>query len=240
VCGQEVRSPLDAVSAASSASVVGGLDTYLSPPPPLKTRSRHESESIGIEPMDEPGYAVETLDEGRAWQAAPAGLGLGIIPAAIGASVGAGLAAVVWVVVAVTTGYEIGWLAVLVGAAAGWGASMLASEKSPSVGLIAAVIGAAGVIGGSYVAFAIMKDDVVDATVDAIVVAVQEDDEFQQLGREEREQELAEAEEAIRHIENITYFDALSESPRDLGLLVLFGVLGLYYGYRVGSGSGKS
>ena len=74
------------------------------------------------------------------------GIAMSLVGAVLGAAVGAGI----WLAVGYATGFEIGYIAILVGALAGWGAVLLGKTRSPAVGMIAAVAGLAGVIGGSY------------------------------------------------------------------------------------------
>ncbi|NBB95712.1 MAG: hypothetical protein GVY16_08210 [Planctomycetes bacterium] len=187
----------------------------------------------GVDP-DLPAYAQPAAAAAASrLQVQPTGVKL--IPTILGGLIGAGLAATLWVVVAVSTGYEIGWLAILVGAGAGWGAALLARRRNATVGTLAAVIGAAGVVAGSYVSFEIIKDREISAAMVQISAQAKRDPEFLRYNTEQQAEHLTYIENALR---GITYVDALKESPGDAAFLVLFGLLGLYYGYRVGVGSG--
>lgn len=84
---------------------------------------------------------------------APGGsLLMSVVGAAGGAAVGAGI----WMLVGYLASLEIGYIAILVGALAGWGAVLLGKTQSPTVGVISAVAGLAGVVAGSYGGYCIV------------------------------------------------------------------------------------
>jgi len=158
----------------------------------------------------------------------------------IGAVLGAGVGSAIWIGIGYATGYEIGWIAVLVGVLAGLGGVALGGEHSSSVGTICALAGLGGIIAGSYgnYYFAIHSDKAKKELMPLVEKKLMEDAAYQKMAPDRRKQA---AEEFIDRelIPRITYFDAMGDSPKDIGFLILFGILGLVYGYRYGSGSNQ-
>ena len=158
---------------------------------------------------------------------------LGVIGAAIGAIVGAGI----WMAVTHFSGWEIGYVAVGVGALAGWGAVTLGRGASLLLGKVAAVAGLAGILLGSYGNFylAVHSTDLKEAIASDFEESVAQDEEYQKLSPAQRVEALEQA--YAGEIATYSYIDSLKDSPKDLGFLVLFGGLGLYYGHRMGCGA---
>lgn len=166
----------------------------------------------------------------------PSGLG-----SMMGAAMGALVGSLVWMGVGYVTGMEIGWIAILVGALAGWGATLLGGTKSPSVGGIAAVAGLAGILLGSYGNYwlIINTESGKQQVFKEMDKALQKElPNWSQLSTEEKQRVMNSVWET-KVKPNLTYAKAMTESPKELLFLALFGGLGLYYGYRVGSGKGS-
>jgi hypothetical protein len=168
--------------------------------------------------------------------AMPAGnLGLSVIGAAGGAAIGAAI----WMAIAYFVNFEIGFVAILVGALAGWGAVALGKEQSPTVGVICAIASVIGVVGGSYGGFQLhLRSEAGRAEMQAFIEPLVAGTEgYAEMTPAEREELFQEIHKAV--VEEVSYFEVLKESPMDLAYMALFGGLGLFYGYRVGSGSRK-
>lgn len=71
------------------------------------------------------------------------------INAILGAVAGAIVGAIVWAVIAVSTGYEIGWIAWGVGGAVGYGAYALEGRGKTS-GIVCALLAAVAILSGKY------------------------------------------------------------------------------------------
>jgi hypothetical protein len=163
--------------------------------------------------------------------------GRGLLMSLVGAMLGAGVGAGIWTAISVVSGYQIGYIAILAGAMAGWGAVLVGKQKSHVVGVIAAVAGAAAILCGSYLSFHYeVRSDATRAEVRKSLE--QNDSDFAVIPEEERqaafdvwyEQEV---------LPNVSYVEAMSDSPKDVAFLALFGAFGLIYGYRVGAGVKK-
>jgi hypothetical protein len=111
---------------------------------------------------------------------------LGVLGACIGGVVGAGI----WALVAYQIHYEIGWLAIGVGALVGGGMAKGAQGYTGALtGLIAAVIAVGAVLGGRYMAISAIVDDIGNQAAKQ-VVKISEDDAQVELARTvAREQE---------------------------------------------------
>jgi len=159
----------------------------------------------------------------------------------IGAGVGAGAGALIWFGIAYVSGFEFAYIAVLVGAMAGWGAVWLGKVRSEAVGYIAAVAGLLGILTGSYLSYnhgfhvEIAK---AEFRQDFYYARQIEDPEFDYLTPAEKEAMFEKTyEQAAKNAPG--YFASLAEQPFDLIITLIFGGLGVYYGYRVGSGTGR-
>jgi len=97
--------------------------------------------------------------------------------AIVGSSGGALLGAVIWAGIMKLTGYEIGYVAWLVGILAGVGAIIFTPDKrSVQIGVMAAMMAVAGVFAGKVIAFNWIVSDVV--TPELISSAVDDDDQM--------------------------------------------------------------
>jgi hypothetical protein len=99
--------------------------------------------------MDQPGGAPQNVQ--NVYQ--PGGDGANVPLAVVGAALGAAVGGGVWFAIEHFAHYQIGFIAILCGAAAGWGAVVLAKGHGFTIGVIAAAFGLLGVVGGSYGSF---------------------------------------------------------------------------------------
>ncbi|MHC4295106.1 MAG: hypothetical protein ACYSTL_05925 [Planctomycetota bacterium] len=155
-----------------------------------------------------------------------------------GAILGAGAGAVIWFAVAYLTGIEIGYIAILVGSLAGWGAVGLGKIRSPGVGCIAAVAGVVGIFAGSYAGFHYGIHKAMEKTQFEQEFYLTEravDPTFDHLTPQQKQLLCEEAYKEFTR-DDPGYLASITDSPWDLVVTILFGVLGLYYGFRVGSG----
>lgn len=113
-----------------------------------------------------------------------------LVKAGLGAAGGALLGMVVWVAIGYFTGFEVGYVAVAIGAAAGFGATLVAgaTECDTTTGVVAGAISVLAVLGAKYAVIYM----VVEKTVSNVVVqhVITEDDVKNELADaivEERE-----------------------------------------------------
>jgi len=161
---------------------------------------------------------------------------------AFGAVLGGGFGGLIWFGIAYLTGFEFGLIAMFVGALSGWGAVSVGKVQNETVGCIAALAGVIGIFAASYASYYYgmrcesAKVEVREEFCQAMRI---EDPSFDSLSPEEKDALFEEAyEQALKEAPG--YLAAVSSSPWDLVMTVLFGGLGLYYGFRVGSGVGKT
>lgn len=186
-----------------------------------------------------------------------------------GAVLGAALGAFVWFLIEFYLEYQVGYVAILVGALAGGGAVLLGRRKSVAVGAIAALAGVVGVFAGSYATYfaALRSDEVVGqwrsdfdsavAAMDAMDPAEREEtlaaapaDVQEIMGGLYRDgsEPTAEAREAafdrfcdaIRADESVSYAAFVTQDSKYLMYLGLFGLIGLFIAFKVGSGRTSS
>jgi len=168
--------------------------------------------------------------------------GLGIIGSLIGAAGGALLGALVWFALEYFVEIQIGYVAILCGAAAGWGAVLIGKQRNAMVGLIAAVAGLAGILGGSYACFYLVthgerfEAEMRPVFEEFYAEAARTDPEIAAWTPEQKDASYKAFSDEIR--ENLSFVDYAVGEGADALFLLLFGGLGLYYGFRVGSGGG--
>ncbi len=157
---------------------------------------------------------------------------------AAGAAVGAGSGALVWFAVAYVFGIEIGILAAFVGALAGWGAVWIGKTRSNTVGVIAAVAGLVGIFFGSYTGYYNgSHTDIERAQFRQEFYYAQriENPAFEYMSDQEKEAHFENTYQ--QHMNSQPgYFASLTSDPLDVMIVLLFEALGLYCGFRVGSG----
>jgi hypothetical protein len=125
-----------------------------------------------LEPTEKKGVAKKIAE-------APAMLMLGTLGSLIGGVVGAGI----WALVAYQINYEIGWLAVGVGALVGGGMAKGAQGYTGALtGLVAAIIAVGAVMGGRYMAISAVVDDF-GKQANKQVARITEDDARVELAR---------------------------------------------------------
>lgn len=159
-----------------------------------------------------------------------------------GAAAGAGLGATVWFAIAYLLDIEFGYIAIAIGALSGWGAVRLGKRANALVGMIAAVAGVAGIFAGSYLSYyAVIHGEKVRQEcrrgVEQVLAAEPETAGWTPAQKEaacERAYQIA------MNSPDLAYFKVLTQDPKGFGMTVLFAVLGLYYGHRVGSGAKRS
>jgi hypothetical protein len=100
-------------------------------------------------------------------------LGMGIIGGLIGAAIGA----VLWAVVTAVTGYQIGWMAVGVGALVGAGVRLLGKGYKTSFGIVGSVFALLGCLAGNLLTVCMMISQQPDGPrfVDMVLVALRPD-----------------------------------------------------------------
>lgn len=192
-------------------------------------------------PMPTSAPAPQTRTAPRRQPSYSSDIGLGMLGSIIGAALGAGVGAAIWIGIGYATGYEIGWIAVLVGVLAGLGAVGLGREQSPTVGVIAAIAGLAGILVGSYGTYyvTIHAEKTMRQLLPAAQTKLQEDPEFKKLPDDEQKRIARKfVEEQV--LPRVTYSEVLCDSPKGAALLVLFGLFGLGYGYKYGSGGNQT
>ncbi len=149
---------------------------------------------------------------------------------ALGALFGASVGAMAWFCLEYYANYQIGYIAIASGVFAGMGAVHFGGRNGLDIGIIAAVAGLAGVLAGSYAGFRVaMQGDEVRAEVAAMVTQVEGFDEFTV---EEREYFTEVVYQEV--LDSVTYLDYAKD---DLGFLLLFGGIGVFYGFRTGRGN---
>ncbi|MEK7449441.1 MAG: hypothetical protein AAB019_08155 [Planctomycetota bacterium] len=80
--------------------------------------------------------------------------GADIVTGLLGGGLAAIVAAVIWAGLVILTGYEVGYVAIGVGALAGYGVYLAAGRKrGVTLQIIAAVVGITGILIGKYIAF---------------------------------------------------------------------------------------
>jgi hypothetical protein len=154
-------------------------------------------------------------------QADVANIPLAVVGAALGAAVG-GLA---WFAIEYFANYQVGFIALLCGAAAGWGAVTLGKGHGFQVGVIAAAFGLLGIVGGSYGSFVASKSKVRGEVKTAL--------ENQGAPAEQVTQTMKEVDDELA---KVGYVDYMKDDTKRLMWMALFGVIGLAYGFKLGAG----
>ncbi len=149
---------------------------------------------------------------------------------ALGALFGASVGAMAWFCLEYYANYQIGYIAIASGVFAGMGAVHFGGRNGLDIGIIAAVAGLAGVLAGSYAGFRVaMQGDEVRAEVAAMVTQMEGFDEATP-----RERDYITEVVYQEVLDSVTYLDYAKD---DLGFLLLFGGIGVFYGFRTGRGN---
>jgi hypothetical protein len=175
--------------------------------------------------MDQPGGAPQNVQ--NVYQ--PGGDGANVPLAVVGAALGAAVGGGVWFAIEHFAHYQIGFIAILCGAAAGWGAVVLGKGHGFTIGVIAAAFGLLGVVGGSYGSFVAAKGQ----AKDELATEAEKYPGFSDLPAAEKEAALAVGRAAI---DEIGYVDYMKQDKKNMAWMALFGVIGLAYGFSVGNG----
>lgn len=159
-----------------------------------------------------------------------------LVGALLGGAFGAAIGSGIWFVIEYFTGYSIGWIALLVGALAGWGAHIGAGQKCPQAGLIAALLGVIGIFSASYANFHVLTSTEHGRDMIRAEAPKELQGEWAQMSDQEKDEVVAFAQSEVA---KMGYTKFLFVDGKQAAFMGLFGLLGLFYGYRVGSGSGK-
>lgn len=149
--------------------------------------------------------------------------------AVVGAAAGGAAGGVVWFLIEHFAHYQIGFIAILCGAAAGWGAVLLGKGHGFQIGVIAAVFGLLGVVGGSYGSFLAAKSQ----AKDELAQEAAKYPGFAELSDEEKEAALAIGRAAI---DDVGYVEYMKQDTKNAAWMAIFGVIGLVYGFSIGNG----
>jgi len=150
--------------------------------------------------------------------------------AIVGAAAGAAVGGLVWFAIEYFAHYQVGFIAILSGLAAGFGAVTLGRGHGFQIGVIAAAFGLLGIIGGSYGSFVAQKAKLKNELREEVSKAYPQ---FDSLSAEEQEAGLA----MLRtEIDSRSYIDYMKDDSKNLAWMALFGVFGLAYGFKLGAG----
>jgi hypothetical protein len=131
----------------------------------------------------------------------------------IGGVVGGGIGAVIWAAIAYATHYEVGYVAVGVGALSGGGVYVIAQKHAGALtGLIAAGIAVLAILGGKYAAFNAILDDA-DREITRDVAKMITDEDIQQKIADEVVTEFTTKKKKMVWPEGMT--PELAEMPED-------------------------
>lgn len=161
------------------------------------------------------------------------GDGANIPLAVVGAAAGGAAGGLVWFLIEHFAHYQIGFIAILCGAAAGWGAVILGKGHGFQIGVIAAVFGVLGVVGGSYGSFAARKAE----AKDQLTTELAKYPGFSELSADEQRAALAIAREGI---DSFGYIEWVKQDTKSATWMAIFGVIGLVYGFSIGNGGLKN
>ncbi|MHC4986427.1 MAG: hypothetical protein ACYTFO_09770 [Planctomycetota bacterium] len=191
---------------------------------------------------------AEAVDLSNEATTAPSGATFGdpppkgsLLMGAIGAAIGAVIGAAIWVTVGQVTGYNIGYVAILVGCLAGWGAVWGCKVRSDALGYVAAIAGLVAIVGGAYLNYHLtMRSSAFRATMkEDFEKEMISNPDYRALSESERDKVFDKTFQYVMDSGDLTFFNAMKSSGKDMAFLLLFGGLGVYYGYRVASGTGK-
>lgn len=166
------------------------------------------------------------------FQPAPQGsLLLGVV----GAVGGAGVGALVWFLLEYYVGVQVGWIAILCGILAGSGAVALGRRKGFIVGVIAALAGLGGILGGSYAAYyaELHGDKLVSTLRESFNNDIATNYPNHNSTEEEKEETFQEWLEEIRNSEDLSYANLMKDDPKNLIFMGLFGFIGMGAGFRI-------
>jgi len=201
-----------------------------------------EDASNGPEPTDAAGGPAGPQQPAQP-PAEPASQLGGILPSIFGAVVGAGLGAMVWATIVRLTGWMMGFVAMLVGAIAGWGAIVFTRRRDRTVGIVAAAATLAGVLAGSCLSYrGRLHSDRVKANLrsefDRQILPKYPDPSA--LSEEQKSIEFEKFYQSTIDSEATSYWRYVRAHPTEFAFTAIFGLLGAAYAYRIGSSKPKS
>lgn len=117
-------------------------------------RSSHPLEqSPGVAPVESQQGFLSEVDSSSLIQPDTRSSGVALPLAVIGGIVGMMIGAAIWAGVAIVTKYEVGWIAIGVGALTGGGVVLLGKQRGLIFQLIAVALAVIGIGAGKYVAY---------------------------------------------------------------------------------------
>ena len=174
-----------------------------------------------------------------------------------GALAGALAGGAVYYGVMAITGYQVGYVACLVGAASGYGALLLGKAPSMANGVFCAVFSLAALGAAEYMTY---QDGIRESSEAFTVASFQtppsrddyENDqeyaedlaEYKGFVKSTPEEQQEYVEEARRDFQEFiandyTFIDYMTSSTYDVLITLLFAFLGISYGYKIGTGASK-
>ncbi len=175
-----------------------------------------------------------------------------------GALAGALAGGAVYYGVMAITGFQVGYVACLVGAASGYGSLLLGKAPSMANGVCCALFSLSALGAAEYLTY---QDSIQEASEGYTVASFQtppsrddyESDEEYAEGLAEYEDFMkATPEEQQEHVEearrdfqefiasDYTFIDYMTSSTYDVLITLLFAFLGISYGYKIGTGASKA
>ena len=179
---------------------------------------------------------------------------MGIAGALAGALVGGG----VYYGVMAITGYQVGYVACLVGAASGYGSILLGKAPSMANGVFCALFSLAALGAAEYLTY---QDGIQEGSEGYTVASFQtppsrddyesdedfaeglaEYEDFMKSTAEEQEEYVEEARREFQEFiaSDYTFIDYMTSSTYDVLITLLFAFLGIYYGYKIGTGASRA
>jgi len=183
-----------------------------------------------------------------------------VLMAIVGALAGATVGAIVYYAVMAISGFQIGYIAILVGVASGYGSLILGKSPSHFIGALCAISSLSAIACAEYAYYKQHVNEAVEAIqpiIDSITVesyseppvredydneldfqsANEEHARFTQMSPEEQQLYVEDYKQSLRHsFLDYTFTEYLTEDTTSLIITCLFGFFGILYGYKVGAG----
>jgi len=175
-----------------------------------------------------------------------------------GALAGALAGGAVYYGIMAITGYQVGYVACLVGAASGYGSLLLGKAPSMANGVFCALFSLAALGAAEYLTY---QDSIQEMSGNFTVVNFQtpplrdenESDEeyaeytakyegFMKLTPEEQQKYVEEERRDFQEFiaSDYTFIDYMTSSTYDVLITLLFAFLGISYGYKIGTGASRA
>ena len=179
---------------------------------------------------------------------------MGIAGALAGALAGGG----VYYGIMAITGYQVGYVACLVGAASGYGSLLLGKAPSLANGVFCALFSLAAIGAAEYLTY---QDGIQEGSEGYTVASFQtppsrddyesdedfaeglaEYEDFMKSTAEEQEEYVEEARREFQEFiaSDYTFIDYMTSSTYDVLITLLFAFLGISYGYKIGTGASRA